>query len=337
MSDYLHTHAHNFEYHTTWQNGARKRRRFPKRPKVMKLQYDINMFLKTAEEREDVPSTKNGIAESSENVQQREDSLFIIAWCTGIKLSWQTQQTCILEACRPLVSFPVWPTRLKDPMWSINSTSVLTGAQFVVEVASVVLYYSYTVRMYVCYVRFSWFNMTAELRYFGGSQNNKYSKCSQHWQYIIILPAYLPLHRSNLYIFGTVLVAMAAAQRGTHLGHCPWSSCVPSESTSASPPVPHQDLHASCVCVVCVCGVCCVCVVCVCGVWVWVWCVCVVCGCVCVVCVCGVWCVGGSVWCVCGVCVCVCVVCGWECVVCVWCVGVCVCGVCVCVCVCVCV
>ena len=53
-------------------------RHFPKWPKVMRLQYDINKFLKTAEEREDVPSTKNGVAESSENVQQREDSLFII-------------------------------------------------------------------------------------------------------------------------------------------------------------------------------------------------------------------------------------------------------------------
>ena len=71
-------HAHNFEHHTTWQNGARKQRRFPKRPKVTRLQYDINKFLKTAEEREDVPSTKNGVAESSENVQQREDSLFIM-------------------------------------------------------------------------------------------------------------------------------------------------------------------------------------------------------------------------------------------------------------------
>ena len=121
---------------------------------------------------------------------------------------------------------------------------------------------------------------------------------------------------------------MAAAQRGTYLGRCPWSSCVPSESTSASPPVPHQDLQASCVCVVCVCGVCVWCVG-VCGVvrgW-----VCVVCVCVCVVCVvcvwcgcvCGVWCVGVCVW----VCVCGCVCVG----VCVWCV------VCVCVCVCVCV
>ena len=87
MSDCLHTHAHNFEYHTTWQNGARKRRRFPKRPKVMRLQYTINKFLKTAEEREDVPSTKNGVAESSENVQQREDSLFIMRGAQGSSLS----------------------------------------------------------------------------------------------------------------------------------------------------------------------------------------------------------------------------------------------------------
>ena len=36
---------------------------------MTRIQYDINKFLKTAEEREDVPSTKNGVAESSENVQ----------------------------------------------------------------------------------------------------------------------------------------------------------------------------------------------------------------------------------------------------------------------------
>ena len=92
MSDYLHTHARNFEDHTTWQNGARKQRRFQKRPKVTRLQYDINKFLKTAEEREDVPSTKNGIAESLENVQQREDCLFIMHGAQG------TQRTCVLEA-----------------------------------------------------------------------------------------------------------------------------------------------------------------------------------------------------------------------------------------------
>ena len=66
-----------------WQNGARKRRCFPKWPKVTRLQYDINKFLKTAEECEAVPSTKNGVAESSENVQQREDSLFIMRGAQG--------------------------------------------------------------------------------------------------------------------------------------------------------------------------------------------------------------------------------------------------------------
>ena len=66
-----------------WSPNSRKWRRFPKRPKVMRLQYTINKFLKTAEESEDVPSTKNGVAESSENVQQREDSLFIMRGAQG--------------------------------------------------------------------------------------------------------------------------------------------------------------------------------------------------------------------------------------------------------------
>ena len=49
-------------------------------PKVTRLQYDLD---NTAEEREDVPSTKNGVAESLENVQQREDSLFIMRGAQG--------------------------------------------------------------------------------------------------------------------------------------------------------------------------------------------------------------------------------------------------------------
>ena len=63
-----------------WSPNSRKWRRFPKRPKVTRLQYE---FLKTAEESEDVPSMKNGVAESSENVQQREDSLFIMRGAQG--------------------------------------------------------------------------------------------------------------------------------------------------------------------------------------------------------------------------------------------------------------
>ena len=54
-------------------------------------------------------------------------------------------------------------------MWSVNSTSVLTGAQFVVKAVSVVLYYI----LYVClYVRFSWFNMTAEVRIINSNVHN---------------------------------------------------------------------------------------------------------------------------------------------------------------------
>ena len=62
MSDYLRRmHAHNFEYHTTGKN-CWKRAMEPE--SEVQDYHGINKFLKlTAEEREDVPSRKNGVAE----------------------------------------------------------------------------------------------------------------------------------------------------------------------------------------------------------------------------------------------------------------------------------
>ena len=79
MSDYLRTHAHNFEYHG-WKRVMEPESEFnsfPETAKVTRLPHDINKFLKTAEECEDVPSGKNGVPYFRDQTKRLLARLFI--------------------------------------------------------------------------------------------------------------------------------------------------------------------------------------------------------------------------------------------------------------------